>query len=120
MDSSLQKRHPMNIDWYGNDGRCNPLPGTMATAACGACGSSMNVSRNVLGPTSLAEAMSGNKHLHDQFSCPNKTADWHKRIIRLKIAMYKAEVLDEVLDLEGLRKNVEREILEILKTNGIK
>lgn len=119
MDSSLQKRHPMNIDWYGNDGRCNPLPGTMATAACGACGSSMNVSRNVLGPTSLAEAMSGNKHLHDQFSCPNKTADWHKRIIRLKNKVYLAEIHKDP-HFEQLKKRAGKEILEIFKTNGIK
>lgn len=108
----------MNIDWYANDGSCNPMPGAMKTATCGVCGLEMSVRRNVLGPTGLAEAMSGNKHLHDKFTCPNKSADWHTKIYRLKTKVYKAE-MNEADNLEELRSNTEKEILEILKTNGI-
>ncbi|MDO8466895.1 MAG: hypothetical protein Q7S83_02015 [bacterium] len=114
----------MNIDWYGNDGSCNPLPGTMATATCGVCGSPMNVERNVLAPTGLAEAMSGNKHLHDRFTRPNKTRDWHAEINRLLMAIYIKEidalVSFEKINLEELRKDAAKKILEILNANGIK
>ncbi|MDP1719180.1 MAG: hypothetical protein Q8L24_02010 [bacterium] len=109
----------MEINWYGNDGSCNPLPGTMTTAICGVCGSQMNVKRNVLGTTSLAEAMSGNKHLYDKFTCPNKNKNWHLKICRLKMKVYKAE-MNEADNLEELRKKTKKEILEILKANGIK
>ena len=95
------------------------MPGTMATATCGVCGSPMNVTRNVLGPTGFAEAMSGNKHLHDRFTCPNKSKDWHLKICRLKMKVYKAE-MHEVDDLDELRERVGKEILEILTANGIK
>jgi hypothetical protein len=78
----------------------------------------MNVERNVLGPTGLAEAMSGNKHLHDRFTCQNKTQEWHLRIYRLKTEAYKAE-MNGVTNLEELRKTAEKEILEILTANGI-
>lgn len=108
----------MNIDWYGNDGRCNPLPGTVATATCGACGSPMNVTRNVLGPTGLAEAMSGNKHLHDQFNCPNKTEGWHKKIVRLKMRVYMAEIHEDP-HFKELKKKAKKEILKIFRANGI-
>ncbi len=108
----------MNIDWYGNDGRCNPLPGTVATAACGICGLQMNVTRNVFGPTGWAEAMSGNKHLHDRFACQNKDQDWHLKICRLKMEVYRAE-MDEVANLRELKDKAGKEILEILKANGI-
>lgn len=108
----------MNINWYGNNGSCNPLPGTLATANCGVCGSPMNVRRNVLGPTGLAEAMSGNKHLHDKFTCPKKTESWHIKIYRLKMKVYKAEI-NEADNLEEMRNGTGKVILEILKTNGI-
>ena len=113
----------MEINWYGNDGSCNPLPGVMATATCGVCGSPMNITRNILGPTGLAEAMSGNRHLHDRFTCPKKTENWHKEIYRLKVEVYHAEIdataKFKKVDLEGLRNKAGKKILVILEANGI-
>ncbi len=108
----------MKIDWHGNNSSCYPLPGTVATVNCGVCGSPMNAERNVLGPTGLAEAMSGNKHLHDQFTCPNKTKNWHEKICHLKTEVYLAEI-NYATNFETLKADAEKKILAILKFNGI-
>src|SRR3989344_700738 len=80
----------IEIDWYGNNGHCRPLPGTVKEVHCGICGTLMNVERNVLRVTSLAESMAGESHRCDAFTCPKANEDWHKRIYDLKMDVYKA------------------------------
>ena len=89
------------INWYGNNGHCFPAPGTVKAAECGVCGTEMNVRRNVLGPTSSAEAMAGRKHRHDSFACPHVAEDWHKRIDQLKFDFY----LEMVVHRNGLKED---------------
>ncbi|MEK7637836.1 MAG: hypothetical protein AAB375_00180 [Patescibacteria group bacterium] len=43
----------------------------------------MSVERNVLGPTSWAEAMGRKKHLHDEFRCPHLQSRWHQQAVTL-------------------------------------
>lgn len=109
------------IDWYGNDGRCYPAPGTVETAKCGVCGTKMNVERNRLGPTGMAEAMAGKKHRYDRFTCPYLNMSWHRKIYYIKMKVYLEETNAArygVSDIdEEVRKNVGKEIRKILKTN---
>lgn len=55
----------------------------VAALACRTCGETMNVKRNVNGPTGFAEAMSHAKHLHDAHSCPFRDEMWHKQVHKL-------------------------------------
>lgn len=105
------------IDWHGNGGRCFPAPGKMKSAKCGVCGVDMNVERNILGATSWAESMGGNKHRHDSFRCPNLDKDWHKRIHRLKTDVYLEEIDNDPIGHEQKKKAAEKEILKLLKVN---
>ena len=104
----------IEINWYGNNGYNFPLPGTVRTAKCGVCGARMHVKRNVLGTTSYAEAVAGRKHRHDSFRCPRVGKDWHKRIYKLKIDVYLAEIR-KAADYEEKKRAAEKEILRILK-----
>ena len=106
------------INWYGNDGRCNPVPGTVETAECGVCGAQMNIRRNVLGPTSSVEAMAGRKHRHDSFVCPRIEEDWHKRIYRLKIDVYFSEI-NNAVNKDETKKAAETEIVELLEAQAV-
>lgn len=107
------------IDWYGNDGRRNPNPGTIETAECGVCGAQMNVKRDVLGPTGLAEAMRGEKHKHDSFVCPRIEEDWHKQIYRLKMEVYRAEI-DDKHNKNKFKKAAEEKIIKLLEANAVR
>ena len=117
----MAKKARPDIDWHGNNGRCFPAPGTVKTAKCGVCGRQMNIERNVLGATSWAESMGGGKHLHDRFTCPHITQNWHKRIYRLKMDVYQEEINDnDPIGLEKMRQVAEKEIIELLEANAVR
>ena len=105
----------VEINWYGNDGRCYPLPGTVKEAVCGVCDVPMKVERNVFRTTSLVEAIAGRSHKCDAFTCSNVNEEWHKRIHDLKIDVYKAEIREAPVDYREKKAAAEKEILEILK-----
>lgn len=107
------------IDWHGNGGYLFPDSGKVEMARCGVCNSLMNVKRNVLGPTSLAEAMAQKKHEHDSFFCPNHGRDWHEKIRLLKVDVYMAEVDDEV-NFKRKKKAVRKEIQRLLKEHAVR
>lgn len=102
------------INWYGNDGRTYPDPGTVDRMECGVCDTSMDVERNVFRATTFAEHMGHARHLHDCFTCPNRKADWHQQIFALKMDVYAAEI-QNALDYEERKQFAEKEILELLK-----
>ena len=117
----MAKKSGIKIDWHGNGGCCYPAPGTVKTAICGVCGMQMNVERNVLGATSWAESMGHGKHLHDRFTCPHRTQNWHKRIYRLKMDVYEEEISDrDPIGLEKMRQVAEKEIIELLEANAVR
>lgn len=78
--SEKTHRHPYLNGWdhYHTD------PGKLERAECRVCGAEMTVTRNVDGPTSMAESMAGRSHLHDSFACPNVQEDWHAQARSLK------------------------------------
>ena len=102
------------IDWYGNGGRCYPLPGTVKEARCGVCGALMNVVRDVVRTTSLAEALSDKGgHRCDAFTCPKVKEGWHERIYALKMDVYRAG-MNRDIDYDKKKAAAEKEIQEIL------
>lgn len=103
----------IEIDWYGNIGRAYPLSGTVEFLVCGVCGRQMNIKRNVDGPTSFVESLSGKKHKHDAFVCPCAKEEWHQKIYRLKMKVYIAEINKEP-SAAKIKKDAEGEIIEIL------
>lgn len=115
----MAKKVRRKINWYGNNGRCYPAPGTVKTAKCGVCDMQMKVKRNVLGPTSWIESMGHGKHLHDYFVCPNVNKDWHKRIYDLKVDVYLAET-DNASNKSEIKKIAEKEITKLLETNAVR
>jgi hypothetical protein len=50
---------------------------------CRICRTACTVTRNLLGPTSFAEAMSHKNHLHDRFQCPHSEEEWHEQALLL-------------------------------------
>jgi hypothetical protein len=50
---------------------------------CTVCGSACEVSRDVDGPTSWAEAMARKHHIHDRFVCPKADEPWHGHAVQL-------------------------------------
>lgn len=105
------------VDWNGNDGRCNPAPGTLEAAECGICGAQMNVQRDVFGPTSAVEAMAGKKHKHDSFICPFIGKRWHEEIYYLKEWALKAEI-NNLPGKDEIKKTAEQKIIKILELNA--
>ncbi len=67
-----------------SQGICFPEPGVFREKSCSVCGSVMGVCRNVLGPTSFAEAMAGTGRRHDRFECPHRTESWHTQAAALE------------------------------------
>jgi hypothetical protein len=61
--------------------------GETGPAFCRTCGDEMGCEPNEVGATTLAEAMSGKKHLHTRFTCPNAGTNWHNQVIKLKKAI---------------------------------
>jgi hypothetical protein len=44
----------------------------------------MDVQRSMYGPTNSVEGMSGGKHHHDFFQCPDREEKWHLQIVALR------------------------------------
>ena len=83
-------------------------PGFQKTARCGVCKKQMKVRRNILGSTGYNEALSGHKHLHDRFECPDYEQKWHQKLA------------DLVQEMEGtaskkIKQIIIEEIAEILQ-----
>jgi hypothetical protein len=68
-------------------------------AFCGICGDKMGVKRAILEATSFIEGLSGKKHLHDRFECPNLEEMWHKQVraIKIEIARTSSKRLEDIL-----------------------
>lgn len=107
----------IKIDWYGNDGRSHPAPGTVDSVECGVCGTNMNVTRNVIGSTSYAETISGGKHRYDNFECPQRGKIWHRQIYKLKSDVYLAEIDDDPF-YEEKRAATKKKILRLLEVHA--
>lgn len=107
----------MNIDWYGNYGRANPAPGKFKKIRCGLCGKNMKVTRNVLGSTSMAETIARKRHRYDAFHCPNIEEIWHRKIDKLKMDVYLAEIEDDPF-FEDKKRAVEKEVIQLLKNHA--
>ena len=54
---------------------------------CLVCGEECLASRNAYGPMGLVSAMSKRSARHDRFVCPHADEEWHKKALRLKIAI---------------------------------
>jgi hypothetical protein len=96
------------MNWFGNRGWAHPRPGTVQSMNCGVCGESMEVTRNVKGSTSFAEAIGKKGHVHDSFRCQHYRKDWHRRVSAL---------MDEgrATKSESIRKVLQKEIEDILQ-----
>ena len=51
---------------------------------CKACGSKMDVTRNIPAAKGFAASMAGITKPHDIFDCPISGEDWHRQIVWLK------------------------------------
>lgn len=63
---------------------CYSDPGKHNTLNCATCNAPMEVKRDIMGPTSFAEAVGKGKHLHDEFKCPHAVEDWHIQVRELR------------------------------------
>lgn len=79
---------------------------------CGVCGEVCSVTRDVTGPTSMTEAMSGGSHKHDVFCCSNASEEWHIQIVDL-MKFQKSIPSKKLSDL------VEEEIKEVLASKRV-
>lgn len=62
-----------------------PDPGVVQEPVqCGVCGETMDVKRDVDGPTNYTMAICGSKRPHDSFSCPFYDTDWHNQVVALR------------------------------------
>jgi hypothetical protein len=59
-------------------------PGLVSSIHCPVCGQEMAVERDVNGATGYIEAMAGQAHRHDVFSCGKAREAWHIRARRLR------------------------------------
>jgi hypothetical protein len=83
-------------------------PGTVECMVCRVCRTTMQVDRNVEGPTSFAETMGKGKHLHDHFYCADAEKDWHRQALAI-LQLAKATPSKQIE--ESLKEEVEK-ILE--------
>lgn len=98
-------RHP-GIDTFFTD------PGQDTERHCHACGTLCTVTRNVNGPTGLAEGMARARHLHDRFECPHADQEWHLQAVRYvqeigraaspRVAALIQQDLDDLLGTQGI------------------
>lgn len=86
-------------------------PGEITEKTCLVCGSTCEVKRGQLGPTSWIGAVSHRAVLHDYFYCPHADQVWHQQALELVLAIENtpskrlAELMK--LDLEDLlRENL--------------
>lgn len=84
-----------------------PDPGVMESCKCKACGSDMNVKRNIPSACSWAGAMAGLNRKHDLFTCPESDKNWHKQVVSLIIEQQQTKS-------SKLTKILQEEIDEIL------
>lgn len=82
-------------------------PGTVETLQCRVCGAEMDVTRDVVGPTSWATSVGKIHTAHDSFFCPHREEEWHKKVLSLKL--WQTECPSE-----RLNKIVENEIADLL------
>jgi hypothetical protein len=93
-----------------------PNAGTVLVANCGVCGREMDVTRGVLGPTNSVEGMSGRKHYHDLFQCPDVEEKWHIQIVLLRrekertASNFLADLLRREIDLIFKTKTPTKEL----------
>ena len=78
-------------------------PGEQEKGFCCVCGQELDVSRNVMGPTSSVEAMAGHKHLHDSFTCKNSGEKWHMQALAIlqKAEETPSKIIEDQLKLEA-------------------
>ena len=95
-----------------NRGRATPSPSEFKELLCDFCGSIMNVTRDVNGPTSWGGAMAKISHLHDSFVCPHIDDMWHLQAEKLhELAketpskVIEQLLLDEAKDIISKRKH---------------
>jgi len=83
-------------------------PGEQNSMNCQLCGSVMDVTRNVYGPTSFGEAMGHGSHKHDEFRCPHTREEWHAKALNIII-----EAEETASDrLAGMLKEEAQEIID--------
>ena len=65
------------------DGYFTPDLDTWDKAWCDVCGTELNVTRGVSGPTSFVMAMARTSRSHDLFLCPHRDSNWHQHVVAL-------------------------------------
>ena len=93
-----------------------PDPGTVESYNCLACGSLMNVERDIKSSNSFAGAMCGLNRKHDLFTCSKSNEDWHQQVVGLmleqkktksaKISKILQEEIEEILSSEKVTKKI--------------
>lgn len=66
------------------NGHYTPDAGEENSMCCDVCRSQMNVERNKKGPRSMVESMSRYSSFYDEFLCPHRELQWHKKIYRIQ------------------------------------
>jgi hypothetical protein len=103
----MQRRLPVHVYHAGYDILWH-APGEVLLQRCPTCGDEMEVTRDVVGPTSWGEAMARGKHRHDKFVCPHASTRWHQRAMQLRV-----EAGGTVS--RTLRRMIEAELAELIR-----
>jgi len=105
--------------WYETGSNYFPEPGKIKVATCGICKAQMEVERDALRATCLAEALAGRKHRCDYFFCSRQNEAWHQRIHCLKMDVYREAInRHDLINLEKMKKAAKKEILKLLKAHA--